>query len=202
MSKRNKQTDSEQAINTVMKDLGLQETIPDQEKTTKENENITGITKIDECKRQLEILVASGRSKEFINKNFTLNDIDAMSNKDLLKYYQIYMSALSARMNDTISSNFVYLYSKLCEFVLPIGDAEKLESDLRNDYIFMTNLNQWAGWLSLKMGPAMSLVTASLITIKNCKINDRESTGKESTRNRPCNISAKESKISETDRVE
>lgn len=170
-------------------------------------------SELNEYRTHLQILVASGRCREFLNKQFTLNDIDNMTNKDVIKYYKIYESVMSARVSDTVSSTAVHLYSRLCGYFFPIGEVETLESELKNDYILMTNLSKWGGWLSLKMGPAMSLLTAGLITVKNCKINggaerqspDRQSP--ESTKlgipraeasNRPGDLSEEKSEISKT----
>ena len=121
-----------------------------------------------QAKGDLEVLVATGKSKEFLGKQLTFNDVDYMSEKDILKYHRIYQSALAVRVNDTFSKVAVKTYCTLTKWVLPIQDEDKLYHDLRSDYILMNELDKWTGWLSLKMGGLMAVASTSLITMANC----------------------------------
>jgi len=121
-----------------------------------------------QAKGDLEVLVATGKSKDFLGKQLTFNDVDYMSEKDILKYHRIYQSALAVRVNDTFSKVAVKTYCTLTKWVLPIQDEGKLYHDLRNDYILMSELDKWTGWLSLKMGGLMAVASTSLITMANC----------------------------------
>lgn len=139
-----------------------------------------------QAKADLEVLVATGKTKDFLGRHFTFQDLDYMSEKDLLKYHRIYQSTLAVRVNDTFSKIAVKSYAKLVSLMLPIKDENKLYDDLRNDYILMNELDRWTGWLSLRMGGLMAVATTSLITVSNCgpsssvlndysrKINDGE----------------------------
>ena len=130
-----------------------------------------------QAKGDLEILVATGKSKEFTGKQLTFQDLDYMSEKDLLKYYKIYQSTLSVRVNDTFSKYAVKTYCTLANWVLPIENKDKLYEDLRNDYILQNELDKWTGWLSLKMGGLMAVASTTLITVGNLSnINNGENT--------------------------
>ena len=124
-----------------------------------------------QAKVDLEILVATGKTKDFLGKQLTFQDLDNMSEKDLLKYHRIYQSTLAVRFNDTFSKIAIKTYSKIASWFLPINDEDKLYNDLRSDYIVTTELDKWTGWLYLKMGGLMAVASTSLITFGNC---DRE----------------------------
>ncbi|MCG8431050.1 MAG: hypothetical protein MJA29_07745, partial [Candidatus Omnitrophica bacterium] len=130
-----------------------------------------------QAKGDLEILVATGKSKEFTGKQLTFQDLDYMSEKDLLKYYRIYQSTLAVRVNDTFSKYAVKTYCTLANWLLPIENKDRLYEDLRNDYILQNELDKWTGWLSLKMGGLMAVASTTLITVGNLSnINKNEST--------------------------
>jgi hypothetical protein len=115
------------------------ETNKTQQKNNKNTQKITANQILSEqaitAKTELEILVATGKTQDFVGKRLTFNDLDYMSEKDLLKYYRLYQSALAVRVNDTFSKIIIKSYSTFVGFFLPIEDKEKLYDDLRNDYI-------------------------------------------------------------------
>ena len=134
-----------------------------------------------QAKQDLEVLVATGKTKDFLNKQLTQQELDCMSERDLLKYYKIYQTNLALRVNETFSKMAVRGYTKLVGWLLPVKDTEKLYTDLRSDYILMNEIDRWTGWLSLKMGSLMAVASTTLITAGNIdfssKINGTESDG-------------------------
>ena len=129
------------------------------------------------AKRELEILVATGKTKDLIGKQLTFQELDCMSEKDLMKYYSVYQQNIAARVNDAVSKLLISGYSKFVSCILPIEDKNKLYDDLRNDYVLMNEVDRWVGWFSIKAGSLMALGTASLITFKNCHIINDGGTG-------------------------
>ena len=132
-----------------------------------------------QAKAELEILVATGKSKDLTGKILTYNDLDCMSEKELLRYYRIYQSTIASRVNDSFSKIAVKSYCTLANWLLPIDDQSKLYDDLRNDYILNSELDRWIGWLCLKMGPLTALASSSLITFNNCNFSEIEVTRNE-----------------------
>ena len=126
-----------------------------------------------QAKQDLEVLVATGKTQDFLKKQLTFNDLDNMSERELLKYHGIYQTNLALKVNDTFNKIAVKGYTKLVSYFLPIKDTDKLYSDLRNDYILMNELDRWSGWLSLKMGGLMAVATTGLITFSNIEISDK-----------------------------
>ena len=121
-----------------------------------------------QAKGDLEVLVATGKTKDFLGKPLTFNDLDYMTERDLLKYLRIYQSALAVRVNDTFCKTAIKCYSTFASYVLPNCDKDKLYCDLRNDYILGNELDRWSGWLSLRMGGLMAVATTSLLTFNSC----------------------------------
>jgi len=163
MSDKNKDT-----VEKTMQDLGIN--VPSENKNDKsiENNNIN-FEYFLYCKHQLEILIASGKCKEFIGKNLTYNEIDIMKPEDIIKNHKIYEAARCARINDALSETIVKGYSKLCNYVIPIEDEDKLYNELKNDYLVMNELNKWVGYLSFQLGGVMTLLSTGVITFSNIK---------------------------------
>ena len=120
-----------------------------------------------QAKADLEILIATGKTKDLIGKQLTFNELDNLSEKDLLKYHRIYQSTLASTINDVFSKNAIKLYSKFASLMIPIDNEEKLYEDLRNDYILTTELDRWTGWLALRMGGLAAVVTTSMLTVSH-----------------------------------
>ena len=178
---------TEANIETALEEIGLIPPVPTTSqssvklKPTKNQLNSNNTNYLTEqgqqAKGDLEILVSTGKSKEFTGKQLTFQDLDYMSEKDLLKYHRIYQSTLAVRVNDTFSKYAVKTYCTLANWLLPIENKDQLYEDLRNDYILQNELDKWTGWLSLKMGGLMAVASTTLITVGNLSnINKDEST--------------------------
>ena len=126
--------------------------------------------KVVTAKQELEILVATGKTKDLIGKQLTFQELDYMSEKELMKFYAIYQQNMAARVNDAVSKLFISGYSKLVSYFLPIENKDKLYDDLRNDYVLMNEIDRWVGFFSIKAGSLMALGTTGLITFNNCSI--------------------------------
>ncbi len=124
------------------------------------------------CKHQLEILIATGKCKEFTGKTLTFQELDNMKPDQIIKNFKIYEAARTARINDAISETVVKGYSKLCNYIIPIENENKLYNDLTNDYLVMTELNKWVGYLSFQLGGIMTLLSTGIITFSNTKITN------------------------------
>ncbi|WP_375676059.1 hypothetical protein, partial [Bartonella sp. CL42QHWL] len=120
------------------------------------------------AKQDLEILVATGKSKDFLNKQITFNDLDNMTEKEILKHHRMYETKMAARLNDSLGKTVLKAYTKLSRWLVPIDDEDDLYHDLRNDYLITNELDKWLGWFSIKMGPLTALASTTLITLGHC----------------------------------
>ena len=120
-------------------------------------------------KEHLSLLIARGKTKEFLGKTITFYDLDRMPPKDLEKYYKLYEAAQASRINQSVTNGFINVYTKVCGMIIkpePVK-LEKLNSDLKNDYLVRDQLEQWTSYLSFKLGPFMPLLSAAMITFEN-----------------------------------
>jgi hypothetical protein len=89
----------------------------------------------------------------------TLQDLDYMLEQDLLKFYRIYQTNVAVRATDTFSKIAIHSYTKLACWLLTIKSEEQLYDDLRNDYLLSNELDQWIGYLCLKLGSLTALTS-------------------------------------------
>ena len=122
-------------------------------------------------KEHLSLLIARGKTKELIGKNITLTDLDKMSPKDLEKYYKLYETAQAAKINQAVTNAAINTYTGLCKYLFNANkqQIEKLNTDLKNDFLVTNEIEQWASFLSFKIGGLLPLISASLITFENLK---------------------------------
>jgi hypothetical protein len=116
----------------------------------------------------LEVLIATGKTKDFIGKQMSFIDLDNHFEKDILKYHRIYQSNMAIKMNDSFGKVAIGSYCHLAGLIIPVNDKEKLYEDLRNYYIVINELDRWIGWLSLRMGGLMIVASTSFMTLNNC----------------------------------
>ena len=87
-----------------------------------------------------------------------------MPSQDILLSFLI---AQDRRITDHLSDNILNLYSKTCSYFLKIDDEQALNNELKKDPIIRLELEKWGGYLSFQLGPALSLISGSLITFSH-----------------------------------
>jgi len=122
----------------------------------------------------LNIIISSGRSKEFLGRDFTVKDLDSMDPDRIDAYYKIYELNYANKVSESIITTVIAAYSKAINKVLPIDDVEKLQADLNNDYILTSELKVVTGTIAAACGKLMSLFSLGLITLKHIKIKGKE----------------------------
>ena len=134
-----------------------------------------------------------------------------MSEKDIEKYYKIYEAAQASRINQSLTNGVINAYTQICGLIIKSDDKghkqaqlDKLNSDLKNDYLVRDQLEQWTSYLTFKMGPIMPLLSATMITFENLNRLNEDRTRNETrseTRNetRETSASNKETKDSKAD---
>ena len=125
---------------------------------------------IEEYRSKLGCVVASGQSKAFIGKSFTIAEINNMSENDINKYYRLYESTYSTLVSDNIVNGFLDGSSKLFSYILPIDDASKLSTDLKSNFLVTSELRKLTGRLSFCFGPALALISGSFVISKHIEL--------------------------------
>src|SRR5215469_2374423 len=119
----------------------------------------------------LNVIISSGRSTEFLGRNITLKDLDAMDQNTIEAYHKIYELNYANKINENIISSVIGAYAKVVNRVLPIDDVQKLEQDLNNDYILTSELKNITGSIAATCGKFMSLFSLSFITFKHIRVS-------------------------------
>jgi hypothetical protein len=121
----------------------------------------------------LNIIISSGRSKEFLGKDVSLKELDSMDEDRIEAYYKIYELNYANKIGESIITGIIAAYSKVVNKVLPIDDVEKLQEDLNNDYILTSELKNITGTVAATCGKLMSLFSLSFITLKHINVQGK-----------------------------
>jgi hypothetical protein len=70
-----------------------------------------------QAKRELDILVATGKSKDLTGKILTFQDVDNMLEQDILKFYRIYQNNIAVRVNEAFSKIAIQSFTKLSSWL-------------------------------------------------------------------------------------
>ena len=124
----------------------------------------------------LNTIISSGGSKEFLGRDVSLKELDAMDEDKLEAYYKIYELNRASKIGENIVKGAIAVYSIFVNKVLPIDDVEKLKEDLNNDYILTSVLKNIAG--SIAELPTceklMSAFSLGFITFNHIKPQAKE----------------------------
>ena len=158
------QTQDEQAaLNEVMQ---LLEATPDTAAPT----GIVVANDIPTKREKLAILVSTGKAKEAIGVQLTHEQVKRLSDKDVEKYNKRQEAYIGSKTTESLIDSFLFLASKRLGLVVKVDDVEKLQQDLKNDYIINQELSSLAGGITLRCGRWLALANAALITTKHIKL--------------------------------
>ena len=154
----------QEALNEVMQ---LLEATPD----TAEPTGFTPAANDIPTKREkLAILVSTGKSKEAIGVQLTHEQLKRLTDKDVEKYSKRQEAYIGSKTTESLIDSFLLLVSKGLDMVVKVDDVEKLQQDLKNDYIINQELSSLAGGLALRCGRWLALANAALITTKHIQL--------------------------------
>ncbi|GFR65770.1 hypothetical protein ElyMa_005539900 [Elysia marginata] len=91
-------------------------------------------------REKLATLVAGGQAKQYLGKNWTLEEIDSLSEDEVGKLYTRYEARLGASMTKTLGRTVLQLYTVVASMALPIPpeNRESLMADLESDPFLST----------------------------------------------------------------
>ena len=121
-------------------------------------------------REKLAILVSTGKSKEAIGVQLTHEQVRRLSDKDVEKYSKRQEAYIGSKTTDSLIDSFPLLASKGLGLVVKVDDVEKLQQELKNDYIINQELSSLAGGLALRCGRLLALANAALITTKHIQL--------------------------------
>ena len=118
-------------------------------------------------REKLAILVSTGKAKEAIGVQLTHDQVKRLSDKDVVKFHKRQEAYIGSKTTESLIDSFLMLISKGLGLVVKIDDVEKLQQDLKNDYIINHELSSLAGGVALSFGRWLALANAALIMIKH-----------------------------------
>ena len=121
-------------------------------------------------REKLAILVSTGKAKEAIGVQLTHEQVKRLSDKDVEKYNKRQEAYIGSKTAESLIDSFLMLASKGLDLVVKIDDVEKLQQDLKNDYIINHELSSLAGGIALSCGRWLALANAALITTKHVQL--------------------------------
>ena len=147
--------------------MQLLEATPDTAPTGIVNLGFTSDANDMPAKREkLAILVSTGKANEAIGLQLTHEQVKRLSDKDVEKYSKRQEAYIGSKTTESLIDSFLLLASKGLGLVVKVDDVEKLQQELKNDYIINKELSSFAGGLALRCGRLLALANATLITTK------------------------------------
>ena len=101
----------------------------------------------------LRLLAAVGSTQGYLGKNFSLGDVEKLSDKDVAKFYIHYQAVLSRKLQETAVSGVLRVAVKALEALLPFAgmrlrDEAALLQALQNDELVTTEIsNDSSSWV-------------------------------------------------------
>ena len=114
--------------------------------------------------------MSTGKSKEAIGVQLTHEQVKRLSDKDVEKYSKRQEAYIGSKTTEALIDSFLLLVSKGVGMVVKVADVDKLQQDLKNDYIINQELSSLAGGIALRCGRWLALANAALITTKHIQL--------------------------------
>ena len=149
-------------------------------------------------RQRLAEVVSGGRSKDYLGKPITLEQLWAMPDKEVLKMYAIYEAKLGAQMTASLGQTFISLYSSTISRFISIDDQHKLTKDLSDDPLIKASINSLTSHLYFKYGAILAPIAAAMITYNHVEKNPLDHIKTEHGEKKPRN-SATDSNYPATD---
>ena len=121
-------------------------------------------------REKLAVLVSTGKAKEVVGVQLTHDQVKRLSDKEVEKYHKRQEAYIGSKTTESLIDSFLMLFSKGMGMVVKIDDVEKLQQDLKNDYIINHELSSLAGGVALRCGRLLALANAVFITTKHVQL--------------------------------
>ena len=118
-------------------------------------------------REELAILVSTDKAKEAVGVQLTHDQVKRLSDKDVEKYHKRQEAYIGSKTAESLIDSLLMLFSKGLGMVVKVDDIEKLQQDIKNDYIINHELSSLAGGVALRFGRWMALANAALIMTKH-----------------------------------
>ena len=118
-------------------------------------------------RERLAALVGRGQAKQYLGKAFTVDQIDALDDAEIVKLYTRYDAGLGAAMTKTLGSAALLLYAGVASMFFPIENQSALVADLEDDPFVGHALSSATCELYHRYGMFLAPLTAALTTMRH-----------------------------------
>ena len=126
----------------------------------------------NKMKERLIQVVAGGKSKEYLGKLYSTEDIEKLDDKEIAKLYARYEAVLGGIVNQTLKQHMIYAYTRAVEFLCPtvsqgrfaVYDTQKLHEHLTNGPFINLALTSLTCKLYHDYGHFLAPLEAALLT--------------------------------------
>ena len=124
-------------------------------------------------REKLAVLVSTGKAKEVVGVQLTQDQVKRLSDKEVENYHKRQEAYIGSKTTESLIDSLLMLFSKGLGMVVKVNDIEKLQQDLKNDYIINHELSSLAGGVALRCGRWLALANAALITTKHVQLDTK-----------------------------
>ena len=114
-------------------------------------------------------MVGGGQAKQYLGKVFTVDQINALGDAEIVKLYARYEARLGAAMTKTLGSAVLQLHTVVASRFLPVENQPALVADLEADPFVGHALSSATCELYHRYGMFLAPLTAALTTMKHCQ---------------------------------
>ena len=124
-------------------------------------------------REKLAVLVSTGKAKEAVGVQLTHDQVKRLSDKEVEKYHKRQEAYIGSKTTESLIDSLLMLFSKGLGMVVNVDDIEKLQQDLKDDYIINHELSSLAGGVALSCGRWLALANSVLITTKHVQLGTK-----------------------------
>ena len=124
-------------------------------------------------REELAVLVSTGKAKEAVGVQLTHDQVKRLSDKDVEKHHKRQEAYIGSKTTESLIDAFLMLFSKGLGMVVKVDDIEKMQQDLKNDYIINHELASLAGGIALRCGRWLALANTAIITTKHVQLETK-----------------------------
>jgi hypothetical protein len=133
---------------------------------------------LESKKERLLTVVVSGKSRAYLGKQYTTEEIDALSCEEVVKLHAKYENYIGSLMTRDLGKSLVSLYTKAVSHFFPVDD-DSLCHDLESNPIVSNTIGKLACTMYYMFGGYLAPVVALLITSRHVDFHKIQFVSKE-----------------------
>jgi hypothetical protein len=128
-------------------------------------------------RERLAAVIAGGQSQRYLGRAISLDQVDKLSESEILKLYARYEMLFGASIVKTLGHAVLTMYSDLAAYYRPKINPASLTSDLESQPLVELGLSAYSGSLYHRFGLFLTPIAVALTTIKHCKFGEDDGDG-------------------------